>query len=292
MVQKSARVEWIKRTAFDRPVIFCLLVLLVAGLLTEIPLDALLSPLVGDPGAEFLQVIIEHTLTGLILLWLIVKLGLLADARLTPPKQWKAVWLGWPLVIMTLLNLDSLIDGSLVIDTSRPGLFVLLVLLALSIGFCEEVMGRGLVLSVMLRTWEKTRRGIYKAVLVSSALFGASYVFNLLVGRLPPIANLTQILYSLCFGVLFAACFLRNNSIWPIIILHAAIDFAGGLRHLAVGAESHTAVANNTLASASFPCLCCCTVCLFSGRWLRLGTRTNPWSRWQGKSCGLQVEKL
>jgi hypothetical protein len=50
-----------KRFAFDRPVIFSLLVILVAGLLTEIPLTTFFVPLLGDPGAEFLEVIIEHT---------------------------------------------------------------------------------------------------------------------------------------------------------------------------------------------------------------------------------------
>ena len=249
MSQKNSRIEWMKRFAFGMPVIFSVLVILVAGLLTEIPFDRIFAPLVGDPGPEFLKVVIGHTLTGLILVWLLVKLGLFQDARFTPPNQWRALWLAWPLVGFTLLNLESLVDGSLVIDTSRPALIVLYVCLNLSIGFCEEVMGRGVVLSVILRKWGSTRRGVYLAVLVSSALFGIAHVFNLITGRLPPLANLTQIAYSVAFGVVFAACFLRNNSIWPMMIMHAAIDFGGGLRHVAAGGDQ-IAVANNTVAGA------------------------------------------
>jgi membrane protease YdiL (CAAX protease family) len=250
MPQNNHRAEWIKRFAFDRPVIFSILVILAAGLLTEIPLNDIFVHVVGNPGAEFLKVIIGHTLTGLSLVWLLVKLGLFRDARFTPPNQWKALWLVWPLAVITLLNLSSLLDGSLVIDTSRPGLIILYTCMALSIGFCEEVMGRGVALSVMLRQWGNTRRGIYLAVLVSSAVFGASHIFNLMTGHLPLLANLTQIVYGFFFGVIFAACFLRNNSIWPMMIMHTAIDFAGGLRHIAVGGGTQTAVANSTAISA------------------------------------------
>jgi membrane protease YdiL (CAAX protease family) len=216
------RIEWMKRFAFDRPVIFSIFVILVAGLLTEIPFNVFFESFVDDPGAEFVKVIIGHVLTGLILVWLLVKLDLFKKAGFTPPSQWKAVWLVWPLVVLTLLNLSSLFDGSLTIDASRPGLIVLYIILNLAIGFCEEVMGRGVVLSVMLRKWGDSQRGIYQAVLVSSVLFGIAHLFNLIAGRLPLLANLTQVGYSFVFGVVFAACFLRNNSIWPVMIMHAA----------------------------------------------------------------------
>jgi membrane protease YdiL (CAAX protease family) len=248
--KNSGRIEWMKRFAFDRPVIFSLLVILAAGLLTEIPLSVIFIPLLGDPGGKFLGDFVVHALTGLILVGLLVKLGIFKNARFTPPNQWKALWLAWPLVVITLLNLSSLIDGSLVINTSHPGLIILYTFLTLSIGFCEEVMGRGVVLPVMLRKWGNTRRGIYLAVLVSSVLFGAAHIFNIVAGRLPLLANLTQIIYSFFFGVVFAACVLRNNSIWPMIIMHAAIDFVGGLRHIAVGGGSQTDVANSTMTNA------------------------------------------
>ena len=89
--KNSGRIEWMKRFAFNRPVIFSILVILAAGLLTEVPLNVIFVPLVGDPGAEFLKVTIGHTLTGLILVGLLVKLGLFKNARFTPPNQWKAL---------------------------------------------------------------------------------------------------------------------------------------------------------------------------------------------------------
>lgn len=250
-MKKLARLTWMQQLAADRPVLFSLLVILVSCLLTEIPLDPILLPLVGNPAARFLQGIVEQCLVGLALVWLLARLGLLGAARFTPPSQWRALWLGWPLALLTLLNLSSLFGGSLAIDTSRPGLIVLYVCFLFSIGFFEEVMGRGVVLQAMLRKWGSTRRGIYVAVLASSALFGVAHLVNLATGRLPLLACLTQIAYSLCFGVIFAACVLRNNSIWPMIVMHAAFDFGGSrLRDIAVGGGGPVTVANNTAPEA------------------------------------------
>ena len=246
---KCIQRQWLKRFAFDKPVVFSILIILVAGVLTEIPFDTTLLPVVDEPVAEFFRVLIGHTGTGLLLVWLLFKLDLFKRAGFTRPSRWKAVWLVWPLTLLALLNASELIDGSLTIDSSRPWLLVLYIAMNLAIGFCEEVMGRGVVLTVMLQKWGYTRRGIYQAVLVSSALFGVAHIFNLMTGHLPLLAGLTQIIYSVFFGVIFAACFLRNNAIWPAILMHGVIDFGGGLRHIAVEG-SQIAVANNTLAQA------------------------------------------
>lgn len=240
--------------AFGKPVIFSILVIAVSGLLTEIPFNLIFEPWLEAPASELLKVTIGHTLTGLVLVGLLAKLGMVEDARFTHPREWQAVWLVWPFLVFTLLNLDSLISGYLKIDTSRPGLIILFVFLNLSIGFAEEIMVRGVVLNLLLRKWGRSRQDIYLSVLLSSLLFGGAHIFNLITGHLPPLANLTQIGYSIAFGIafgiVFAACFLRNNSIWPVIIMHAAVDFAGGLRHISIGSGDQLPTANNTVEAA------------------------------------------
>ena len=42
----------------------------------------------------------------------------------------------------------------------------------------------------------------------------------------------------------------RLATIWPMMIMHAVIDFGGGLRHIAMGGESQIAAPNSTLAGA------------------------------------------
>jgi hypothetical protein len=65
------------------------------------------------------------------------------------------------------------------------------------------------------------------------------------------------------FGTIFAACFLRNNSVWPVAIMHALIDMAGGLRHIAVGEAVQAAVANSTVAQAAVSLLITVPVFLY-----------------------------
>jgi len=260
MVNNKAvrRIEWIKRFALEKPVVFSILVFLTAGLVTEIPLSGILLPLAGSSiAARFLEGIILQVGVGLILVDGIVKLGLRTQAGFTLPRQWRALWLVWPLAGIAVLNLSPLLDGSLTIDTSRPGLIALYICLVLSIGFLEETLGRGLILSVILRKWGTTRQGIYRAMFVSGAIFGIFHIFNLCVGRLPFLANMTQIIYSFFFGVIFAACLLRNNAIWPVIIMHAAIDFGGDmLRDISIGDVAQTAaVTNSTFGEAAISIL-------------------------------------
>ncbi len=89
------------------------------------------------------------------------------------------------------------------------------------------------------------------AVFGSSALFGAAHVFNLLAHRQPLLSNLTQIAYGFFFGVIFAACVLRNNAIWPMMVAHAAVDFGGSLlREIAISGPGPVVPANSTPTEA------------------------------------------
>ena len=58
---------WLRRLAFSQPLIFSILVILISGLLTEIPLNQFFEPWLEAPVPELLKVTIGHTLTGLLL---------------------------------------------------------------------------------------------------------------------------------------------------------------------------------------------------------------------------------
>jgi len=220
-----------KLFAIQKPVLFSLLALVLGSLLTEIPLKELFTPYVGAQPAFYLTIILEQGLTGVLFFWLLARFGWLDMAGFTSPKKWQALWLGWPLLLFTFINLDE----HVVIDTSRSVLIILHLLTCLSTGWIEEVLCRGIVVSAFLQKWGQTRRGIYLAVLVSSALFGAMHLANFLAGRKPLLNTATQITFAVFFGVIFAACLLRNRAIWPVILLHAAVDWAATLREVSVG---------------------------------------------------------
>lgn len=228
----------LKTFALQRPVLFSLLAMLAGTFLTEIPLREMFVPYVGVQTAHYLTIILEQGLVGLLLFVMLARFGWLKTAGFTPPNQWRALWLGWPLVIMTLINIEE----GLVIDTSKPVLITLHLLTALSTGWVEEILFRGVVVTTFLQKWGRSKMGIYLSVLVPGILFGIVHLANFLQGRKPLLNNLTQITFAMFFGVLFAACILRNRSIWPMIFLHAAVDWAGTLREIAVGGGLRTTV--------------------------------------------------
>lgn len=228
----------LKTLATERPLVFSLLAIAVGSLLTEIPIKGMLAPYVGNQPAHYLTLILEQGLTGALFFILLARFGWLPAAGFTPPRRWQALWLGWPLLLFTLINIEE----GIVIDTSKPGLIALHFMTALSTGWVEEILFRGVVTATLLQKWGQSRRGIYMAVLVSSALFGVIHLLNFLLGRKPLLDTATQITFAIFFGVIFAACVLRNLSIWPMILLHAAVDWAGTLDEIAVGGGLRTAV--------------------------------------------------
>src|SRR5258708_5045517 len=99
----------------------------------------------------------------------------------------------------------------------RRGFF----LLALSAGFCEEVLFRGFVMWYVA-LWS----GPVLAVAISSILFGLQHAY---LGR-------QHVLSTSVVGAVFAFIVVASGSLWPAILIHAAIDLlAGDLGFHAVG---------------------------------------------------------
>jgi membrane protease YdiL (CAAX protease family) len=160
---------------------------------------------------------------------------LLKEGGFTRFSEWKAVWLIWPVLIYSVLNGSDLIDSPYRINWADGGLIALFVLLYVSVGTIEEFLFRGLILPLLMRKWGSTRKGIYTAVIVSSAIFGVVHLLNFIAGRRDLLTTGTQILYGTFFGVFFAALVLRNKSIWPAVFCHFLFDLCGNLMEVTEG---------------------------------------------------------
>jgi len=97
---------------------------------------------------------------------------------------------------------------------------VLFLVLACLIGFVEEVFFRGLILQAL------APMGLWRAAILSSIVFGAMHLLNLLYGA-DLVATLLQVAYATAMGFGFAAVTLRTGVLWPLIVIHALIDLAG-----------------------------------------------------------------
>jgi len=95
------------------------------------------------------------------------------------------------------------------------------------IGIMEELIFRGALLNILIKTGQQTTAGVYRAVLWSSLLFGLLHYMNLIYT--PFIETSIQVYNAICLGILFAAVYLRCKNIWACAFLHAFWNFAGSV---------------------------------------------------------------
>lgn len=91
------------------------------------------------------------------------------------------------------------------------------------VGFVEESIYRGVMIKILLPL------GIVPAIVTSSLLFSLTHVLNLLSGQSMG-QTVLQIVYALLMGIVLAQLFIKNGSIYPLILfhfLHNLIQFLG-----------------------------------------------------------------
>lgn len=223
-----------KKLCFKYPLTFSIIALLIFSYLTEIRLDKFFFRYMDNQSAAYLNGIIEQGFSSLIILLIIIELGLSKDAGFTNPKSWKQTYLVWPVLALSILNGWSFFSGAIIIDTSNLRLIIFFILLFITTGLFEEFLCRGLIMTIMLKKWGNTKKGIYLSVIASSILFSLFHIINFLMGRSTIVSVFTQMGYALFFGVFFCSCMLRNNSIWPVVISHTIFDICGNFNEIMI----------------------------------------------------------
>lgn len=153
--------------------------------------------------------------------------------------------------------------------------FVIMLGVAFSTSFFEEVLVRGFALHVLLGT-DTSPKNIQKACFVSSAIFGAAHFLNLATGA-DLASTIGQVIYATFIGALLAAVYVRSKTLWAPIVLHAIIDFSSFALNAIVPKEQMEAMLNMPVETVSFseaivsilptiiialPCLLCALVLL------------------------------
>lgn len=85
---------------------------------------------------------------------------------------------------------------------------------SLTAGFCEEVLFRGFLIWVL-----QPLVGLWLAVALAAILFGAAHAYQGAAG----------VIRTGLLGLVFTAIVLLSGSLWPAIVLHAAVDAMGGV---------------------------------------------------------------
>lgn len=90
--------------------------------------------------------------------------------------------------------------------------------LTLGIGMAEEIFFRGIICGLWLE------RGVGKAMIISSVLFGFSHLLNI-AGGAELGETVLQICFALVYGMVFALIFAESGSLLPCVLPHALHDF-------------------------------------------------------------------
>jgi len=175
----------------------------------------------------------------------------LAAAACTLLLIWRLGWLGasgvtrlgrgriWLLAVAGMVYLAGAsvywFYGNLAFDVSRllqPPVARAAVLAQLAVGLSEELLFRGLVLCALVRVWGETRRGIIKAVLVTSLIFAVLHLTQVASGGLSPSGALLLTLQTCVIAVWWGALVVAGGSIWPAVMLHSVGNAVVAVRGL------------------------------------------------------------
>lgn len=130
------------------------------------------------------------------------------------------------LVAVNNLPFMPFITGDMAFNEHIGGLFPY-ILYCLSIGILEETIFRATLLPLFVRKFGQDKKGLTLSVVVSSAVFGAMHLLNLLGGFSPSV--FLQVGYSFLIGCVCSITLLASGSVYVPILIHALFDVGGFL---------------------------------------------------------------
>lgn len=187
----------------------------------------ILSP---DP---VLAPLISMTLTRAIGAVVFLALLLNEGYRVLNPIQkpfWKSMLFIIPplLVVVNNMPILSMIWGDAYLVHKAPAYLIWFAAECLAIGLFEELAFRGVIFLLFAEKRHTTRKGLFWSLILTSAVFGAVHLANLLMGAGVG-AVIMQIGYSFLIGAMCSVVLLKTRNIWLCALLHAIYDFCGTL---------------------------------------------------------------
>ena len=143
-----------------------------------------------------------------------------------PARPVDLLWFILPMVLVGV----NMVAGINAVALANLVYFFVVALLA---GFVEEAIFRGIILQAL------AARGVWRAALVTAAIFGVSHALNVLTGSASAYV-LLQIGYAFAIGFAFAALVLRTRLIWPLMLVHFLTDLFGFLASNGTGGSQAT----------------------------------------------------
>ena len=194
------------------------IIILFATMLIQITCTSLPFEIIIPGTEDFLPSFIAGAVTAILFIYIfkIKKFFSISNLKL-------GLILVCPDLLMIIINI---INPGFTINVS-PMVLISTILAGLAIGFSEEIMFRGIVVSYLMKVFRNSK-SILIIVIVSALTFGIMHSLNAIIGD-PLEDTLLQVFYCFATGILYAAVYLRTGNLWPTIILHSIGDITGFL---------------------------------------------------------------
>ncbi len=212
-----------RKTTFWKELISFIILLIAVLLLREYVINYLLEKDIDSYQYHTFVGIGANLILIVLSLFYIKKNRLLEIAGLKGKRVYRIKYLIFPLVYLTLLN-GLFLDE---IDTNQLySNMILLILYVISIGFAEELSIRGFIQSWSIKFFGTTKKNVALSIIVSSLFFGILHLFKFDKGIY---GELSQVFFATFIGVMFGVILVITKRLYPIIIVHAIIDFVAKL---------------------------------------------------------------
>jgi membrane protease YdiL (CAAX protease family) len=166
---------------------------------------------------------IARFIVGFIAIFAIRQLNWDSDALSSPsPRAWAIVV---PVAVYSLIVYPLLFTGTLALNLSQPNLARGVALNGFAAGALEELVFRGLILSLLVGADSDDQRlsNVWRAIFISNLLFSVTHALNLFAGHAEA-RVIAQLVWAFLLGVVFACLRIAGRSIWPVAVLHGAMN--------------------------------------------------------------------
>ena len=187
--------------------------------------------LLKNVGPEIVTAIPAYLISIAVLLLLAAFLG--EEERITSLRTgWKAFFTkGWYILVVSVIFLLLLVLGlsqqkELVFS---PFHFVCFTVVCVLTACFEEIWFRGIIQGILMRHGKKTGVSFWKTACITSALFGAMHLVNLMYRPEYVVGTITQVLYAFSLGMILSMVVYGGGSIGAAALLHAVFNFSGSL---------------------------------------------------------------
>ena len=129
------------------------------------------------------------------------------------------------LVVVNNMPILSMLWGDAYVVYTAPVYWVCFSLECLAIGLFEELAFRGVIFLMFAEKRHATRKGLFWSLILTSAVFGAVHLANVLLGA--GIGGvILQIGYSFLIGAMCSVVLLKTRNIWLCVLPTAKWTFA------------------------------------------------------------------